>query len=88
MGDDKRSFLREHRFTVTDYIVLCVVTIVVGEPMFYAIIWLMGQILGVAVPVDAVLMLILLTFLLSTCAGMSAALVLLRRMVRKRSDPK
>lgn len=84
----KREFLRDHKFTVADYAVLYGVTVVIAVPMFYVLIWLMSLALGVASPMDAALVLIFLTFLLSAGTGMSVALTLIRRMSRKRSRSK
>lgn len=81
----KREFLRDHDFSLMDYVVWHGTMVVIALPMFYALLWLMDLAVGVAVPADAALMLIFLTFLFSACAGMSAGLSLVRFRARKRS---
>lgn len=81
----KREFLRDHEFTLTDFAVWYGTTLVIALPMFHGLLWLMGLTIGIAVPADAVLTLILLAFLLSTCVGMSVGLSLVRLKARRRS---
>lgn len=88
MAGKHRSFLRDHKFTVTDFIVLYSVAMAIALPMFYGLIWLMSPFIGVAAPVDAVVVLIVLAFLLSTASGLRIALMVVRRKARGRSHPK
>lgn len=88
MAGSKRTFLRDHKFTVADHAVFFGVTMVIAMPMIYALVWLMSLALGAALPVDAALVLITLALLLSACTGMSVALTLIRWMAQGRSRPK
>ena len=84
----KREFLRDHKFTVMDYVVFYGGTPVVTLPVFYVLIWLMDLGLGVTPPVDAIFMLIFLAFLLSACAGISVALAVVRHVAQKQGRSK
>lgn len=84
MNDSKRSFLRNHEFTTLDYVLFFGLSPLLGLPMFYGLIWLMAPFIGIAAPVDAVWMLVVLSLLLSACVGMSISLAMIRRIARKR----
>lgn len=86
--DDKRSFLRDHKFTAVDNLIFFGLSPLISVPMFFGLIWLMGQVIGVAAATDAVVMLVILAFLLSAASGMSVSLALVKRMAQRRARSK